>query len=284
MELIYNELSVQPLSADERIANEKIINLIKTYKAVQKNGFRKIRFSKHFHDLQIAPDYTIQKWLDDSKSRTHRDIFLGIYVYPFMNYEKDEKEVMEYLDHTYSHENIPNGFNREECKGLGAAYVYNTLAISFPNHEIWKENIIEIVEEKDESEKIVSVVNIFSDICAEENVVTTFIEQFKEVTIVESNLEPTKKPIHFRDDHGNDVLLAFAKRLVNSKYVEGIINSIAWKSQETKFIRKVNSDGTIELRLHWDDRGLGMIIQTTGRNQRETFEIAKHINTEYGHC
>ena len=40
-------------------------------------------------------------------------------------------------------------------------------------------------------------------------------------------------------------------------------------------------DGKIELVLYWEDKGIGIIIQTTGRNYRETEEIARLLKKEF---
>ena len=48
-----------------------------------------------------------------------------------------------------------------------------------------------------------------------------------------------------------------------------------------RFIRRTYSDGKIELVLNWTDLGYGIIIQTTGRNKRETDEIGEILKATY---
>ena len=111
--------------------------------------------------------------------------------------------------------------------------------------------------------------------------IKTFIERISEVVLQLSPLNPNDKQIRFRPDHGTDVLNAFARQIKNSQYVNGIINSLPWNSRTTNFIRRVYPNGLIEVVLYWTDEGLGMVIQTTGRNQRETEEIARLLEEEY---
>jgi len=89
------------------------------------------------------------------------------------------------------------------------------------------------------------------------------------------------KEVKLRDDHGKEVLLAFAKKIVKSEYVIKVVNSLPFNPQENNFTKKCYPNGQIELVLIETDRGLGLIIQTTGRNQSETEEIAKILEKEF---
>ena len=84
-----------------------------------------------------------------------------------------------------------------------------------------------------------------------------------------------------RDDWGKDKLQAFSERLVNSPYVKGIINSLPYNPWDKEFIREVYDDGRIELVLTKEDKGLGLVLQSTGRNRRETKEIARILYEKY---
>jgi hypothetical protein len=44
---------------------------------------------------------------------------------------------------------------------------------------------------------------------------------------------------------------------------------------------KISSDGKIDLVLYWEDAGYGMVIQTTGKNFRETKAIAEIIKNNF---
>src|SRR5437868_6033308 len=66
----------------------------------------------------------------------------------------------------------------------------------------------------------VEIKNIFSVECFEQNLIKTSIENMNDVELIESILEPSEKKIHFKDDHGKDVLQRFANRLIKSPYVE----------------------------------------------------------------
>ncbi len=105
--------------------------------------------------------------------------------------------------------------------------------------------------------------------------------QSLQLTLLPTDQKPQDKTIKLRDDHGKDVLKKFGKRLCTNEYVEGVVNSLPFNSKERNFIRNVFDNGQVELVLYWTDAGLGMLIQTTGRNKRETEAIANILQDKY---
>lgn len=97
-----------------------------------------------------------------------------------------------------------------------------------------------------------------------------------------STEKPEKKDIHLRDDHGIDILNHWAKRLVNNPYVEAVANSIPFNPHTTNPMKNVHDNGLIELVLTKTDAGHGMVVKTTGRNKKETEEIASILLSRYG--
>lgn len=98
-----------------------------------------------------------------------------------------------------------------------------------------------------------------------------------------SQLAPDRKPIKLRDDHGKVKLQALGKRLVESPFVKGVINSSPFSPTERARIPLKQSfeKGLVEIALTSDDRGLGMVVETTGRNPGETRLIAEHLEEKY---
>lgn len=50
-----------------------------------------------------------------------------------------------------------------------------------------------------------------------------------------------------------------------------------------RFINHTFADGIIHMVLPWTEQGLGIVVQTTGRNKRETDEIARILKEQFGH-
>ncbi|MDN3512489.1 MAG: putative CRISPR-associated protein [Candidatus Jettenia sp.] len=100
--------------------------------------------------------------------------------------------------------------------------------------------------------------------------------------LVRINKKPEDKKIDLRDDHGRDVLMRWAKRLVNNPYVEEIVNSLPFSPRTTNPIKKVCDNGFVDIVFTKTDAGYGMVIKTTGRNKKETEEIVKILMERYG--
>ena len=75
---------------------------------------------------------------------------------------------------------------------------------------------------------------------------------------------------------------AHARKLIQSPYVVGIINSLPFQPNAKNYIHQVKSDGTIEIVLTDTDKGLGLAVKTTGENLRETKRIAEILQNKYG--
>jgi putative CRISPR-associated protein (TIGR02619 family) len=99
--------------------------------------------------------------------------------------------------------------------------------------------------------------------------------------IPKTDISPEQKPIDLRDDRGKDVLQEFAEKIRRSPYVTEIINSLPYNPKQRNAFKKAEDNGKIEFVLHWTDRGLGIVIQTTGRNLAETTTIALHLQEKF---
>lgn len=96
--------------------------------------------------------------------------------------------------------------------------------------------------------------------------------------IPKDETEPERKQITLSGDHhGNDELEKFAKKLCRSPFVREVVNSLQYNSYQRYPIRRAKADGIVDFVLTWTDKGLGLCVQTTGRNQTETNTIALHL-------
>jgi hypothetical protein len=281
MELIFNELSLKPSVDNAQIANTLVEKLIKTYAQAKSKGFRKIRFHQVFEDIALLEGYTFLDWLNHTTNRNFKDLLLGARVYPFIS-EGDDWAEDEYLKRRYFFEN--DFIEKTEPQGLAAAVIYKTLAVSLATHDYWKMRQLQvfIVDENLTNDSIVeNVHNVCEDTGFESPEIQDFIDSISTPVLIPSTLDPEQKEIHLRDDHGKDKIKAFATRLLQSEYVVSVINSLPFNPHATNLIRKTYADGRIEMVMYWEDKGLGLVIQTTGRNIHETNAIAKILTDEY---
>lgn len=72
-----------------------------------------------------------------------------------------------------------------------------------------------------------------------------------------------------------------SKKIIQSPYVIGIVNSLPFNPSERKFIKRIRANGNIEIVLTDTDKGLGLVVKTTGRNIRETKLIAQILQKKY---
>jgi len=281
MELIFNELSLQPSVGNAQTANLLVENLIKTYSQARSRGFKKIRFHQVFEEIALLEGYTFSDWLKNTTNRTFKDLLLTAKVYPFINEEDDWAEI-EYLKCRYFFEN--EFIARTEPQGLASAVIYETLAISLATHEYWKQHQLPVLVIDENLEGILlakSVNNVCESSDFESSVIQDFIGSISTPVLEPSVLVFNQKEIHLRDDHGKEKLTKFGKKILQSQYVVSVINSLPFNPKATNLIRKTYADGKIEMVLYWEDKGYGLVIQTTGRNIHETNLIAKILTEEY---
>jgi hypothetical protein len=280
MDLIFNEISANYLANSEHEAKQRMQNLLDVCKKAKENGFSNLRVERQFDSERLKERYSIVDWLNDrSVLPTQKSFFLSYRRFPYIE-ESDESAETTFIEKSYFLDEADElRFNGKLTEGLAVAYIYDTLAMSFPVNEVWEKNDIKLIERENEIERTVKVrhVSLLAHFEAHKN----FIAAQKEIILQETELSPSDKIIHLRDDHGQDILNEFAKKLIQSRYVVKVINSLPFNQKCTNFIRKVYPDGKIEIVLIWTTPGYGLIIQTTGRNERETEKIAQILEENY---
>ena len=159
------------------------------------------------------------------------------------------------------------------------AYLRQGLSISFPTHAVWHKTEIQLEKRSEAGNEVVSVAHASQ--AGNLKVHRPWLETLRTPQLVTTDVPPDQKQIALRHDHGRDTLLDFARRLIRSPYVVGVVNSLPFNPAAGNFIRRVYPDGMIEVVLVWTDAGLGLAVQTTGRNLRETQEIGARLRAEF---
>lgn len=281
MNLAFNELSFQPLVENEYVLTDRFLNMAKTFmKANDSFGFSHIVFPTDIGVLKVTSQKTLYEWANQISNKNEKNIILSLIKKPFTNDILNEQSdrVNEYY-----FENQELGIEQTYCNGLSMAHITEVPSISLGGEAFWEQIQINFFRENINTNIIenVTVLNISIEDSLNNSLFSLFAESTAQYSLVESSLLPTQKSISFRPDHGTDILTAFANRLINSTYVISVINSLPFNPKTVRFIRNVFNDGKIEIVLHWEDAGFGMLIQTTGRNYRETKAIAEILQNEY---
>lgn len=279
MELFFNELSAFYREANRYGARARMENLLAVCRQAREEGFHLLRTDRDFDSQELTTGYRVWDWYGDSMvSMTMKSFFLGFRKFPYETGEEQAEEA--FLAATYRLcEPDETKFHGAVTAGLAWACIGETLCVSFPANAVWKRTRIRLTQEKDGTVSTIEVRH-----AGETDHIASHKEWFasiREVTLVKTDLSAAEKKIALRNDHGKDVLTEFAGKLTGSPYVTGVINSLPFNPKERSFIRKVLSEGRVELVLTWTDAGLGMVVQTTGRNLHETRAIADILKQEY---
>lgn len=276
MNLAFNETSFQPYYNSTQELQSSFIELLKLFKSLQEEyGFQHLVFPVDIYQSQVLAGQSFVQWVEGLHGIPKQAI-LSVIKRPFSNEELADRE--DQLNAFYF-ENPELGIEQNYCTGLGLAYLQRTATLSLHSHAFWCADEIEFIKMV-EIDSLVKVVNTSYCGALGTNFIR-FAEANAKIELIETELTPAEKHIHFRDDHGTDILMAFAKRLVQSVYVTEVINSLEFNAHTSRFIRRISDNGQIELVLHWEDKGYGMVIQTTGRNHRETEKIAHILRDKY---
>ena len=279
MNIAFNEISIRPFAESSHTLKAHFINLGKTFKTLKTEyNVSHLIFPSNLAEFEVQPKMSIHKWLEGLNGLKKQQIITLISRKPFSHdvLVGHEEEIDSYV---FSNEEL--GIEEDICIGLGVADICQTASISLGTHVFWKSDkiLFNILDYSTEERTPVSVPNCCLEELSEN--FKTWLEDNSEVVLVTTDIEPSDKPIHLRDDHGKDILDIFAKKLRNSNYVVSIINSLQFNPTTSRFIRKCFSDGKIEFVLHWEDKGIGLIAQTTGRTYNETVAIAELLKDKY---
>lgn len=279
MELFFNEISSYYKESNRYGAKKRMIDFLDLCKKAKMEGFNLVRTNREFVSQELSDSYKISDWYSDTTIPRHlKDFFLGFRKFPYET--GDDTAEDRFIQATYRlNEPEETKYDGAVTEGLAWAYIRETLCISFPVNSVWRKTNICLREEKGQEN---SLVRAFHASQLEHIVFhQAWIDSLKEIVLIEIDTLPSQKKVNLRDDHGKDTLIAFAQKLLQSPYVKGVINSLPFNPKERSFIRSVYSDGRIELVLIWTDEGFGVVVQSSGRNLRETIAIAQILKDKY---
>lgn len=280
MELVFNELSFRDYKDEQGLIDSFISLGVLFEKARDQYGYKHILFPSSLATLQACDNKTFSAWLNDVPTKKRNKILPIIFKRPFTeDYLGDKSGALA----SYFFVSDELQIVQEYCDGLATADIMDIPAISLANHNIWLSQILTIYKETDTTPAELKVTNL-----ADEEVLNS--AEFQNFTdrIAVLNLQPSSLTIEqklnnitLRKDHGKDKLKLLAERIVRNDYVNGVVNSLPFNPRTSRFIKSVYKNGLIEIIMHWEDAGYGMVIETTGRNFKETDEIAKMLRDEF---
>lgn len=259
MEIYFNELSC-PSGTD--IDYNDIQNLRAVYQQARIYGIRTCRIDSSSFNSLLNTVPTIK-----GADLNIRNFLFSFFKQPYESEMVEEKQDI-YLEHEWC-------FEDTRCFGLALCCILDCISLSISRPR-WRYAKLMISCDGDERE----VRNAFDDESMDSH--ADWLVGKTPIELIECTLEPREKRICLRKDHGADTLEEFCEKIVRSKYVLEVVNSLPFNPGSRRFIHRVRGNGLIEIVLPWTDQGLGIVVQSTGRNQRETQRIAENLQEIYG--
>lgn len=270
----FNELSF--LDKDDNEDSFLIFsNFANTIKALKAKGFNGIRYEHGITSLTKENLRNIFNLRNDPKGRILFDLILATARNPYLDSDTEAEE-------RYINDDFEVKVNETWCEGQGftAAYLLDTIVISLCTHHKWEDPSYVVRNTKDKQD-VGHVLNVVTSESLETEAFQLFVEERTPLNPERCNILPEKKLCKFRNDHGSDKLILLWNRLRNCEFIISAINSLEFNPNGKEFIEKCFDDGKIHIRLVESDAGYGMVIQTTGKNKRETIAIGKFIMQKY---
>ena len=273
-QVCFNELSF--LDKDDNEDSFLIFsNFAKTIKALKAKGFNGIRYEHGITSLTNENLRNIFNLRNNPKGKILFDLILATARNPYLDSDTEAEE-------RFVNENFEVKVNDTWCVGQGftAAHLLDTIVISLYTHTKW-ENPSYVIRNTQEKREVGQVLNVVTSESSETEIIQSFVEQRTPLNLERCNILPEKKSCKFRKDHGSDKLKLLWERLRNCEFIISAINSLEFNPNGKEFIEKCFDDGKIHIRLVGSDAGYGMVIQTTGKNKRETIAIGESIMQKY---
>lgn len=133
MDLVFNELSIEPLCENVPQCHERISHFIEIVKKAIGLKFNKIRYDRYFNEVMLAENYSLEDFCNEPQNRTIGTLLRGLYRYPFIDEGSEE-------ENRYIQSNFFLIKNDDTLKvyGLASAYLYSIPAIGFQSEDFWK--------------------------------------------------------------------------------------------------------------------------------------------------
>lgn len=140
LEMVLNELSLQPVADDVLTARQRMLVLVTTMSAATRSGVSKVlRTHRDLNAEELASGYPVAQWRNDHEvDRDTRRFFTSLATKaPYL---------ADISDSTISNKVDSSDFFHEErsAAGLGIAYLLDTLALSIRSAPCWYPGYLEI--------------------------------------------------------------------------------------------------------------------------------------------
>lgn len=268
----------------QMISDGEVENIVRNYANVIKCagnlGYKKVRYETGLDDVMLTQNESLKSYCGKHSRDNSCQLLLSTVRRPYID-ETDEQKVEQYILNQYRLKMDGQEYD-DMC--FCAAYLANSFLVGLDVIPIWKNLKYSLSINSDNEELEEPLYCVVSEEQYQDREFSKWIDEHDIIdgaSIIKTSVEPSKKKIHLRDDHGKDLLTAHAHRILNSPFVIEIINSTPFKQYAKQYVDEVKANGQIEIVLMNTDAKFGMVVQTTGRNLKETIWIANELKKKY---
>jgi len=277
-EVFFNSQTPQIVSGGE--VENMVRNYANVIKCAGKLGYEKVRYETGLDDVMLTQNESLKSYCGKHSRDKICQLILSTVRRPYID-ETDEQKIEQYILNQYR---LKIGDKEYDDTCFCAAYLANSFLVGLDIIPIWKnlEYTLCINTEHEELEE--TLYCVVSEEQYGNAALGKWIDEHDVVdgtNIIKTTVAPSEKKLHLREDHGKEVLTAHAHRILNSPYVVEIINSTPFKQHAKQYVDEVKANGQIEIVLTKTDAKIGMVVQTTGRNLKETIWIANELKKKY---
>ncbi|MBE9005172.1 hypothetical protein IQ259_08980 [Fortiea sp. LEGE XX443] len=141
LDLILNELSLQNLAPNERIAHQWMSELIRTIKTFTAQGIKvSLRSKENFHTIMLAPNYPLRRWLNEA-DQLERGFIKALAIKAPLSLDLSNSAIQDIENNSGLCEFYYQG---ELAIGLGIAHLLDAVAVSFLSNKCWNLSRLEI--------------------------------------------------------------------------------------------------------------------------------------------
>ena len=135
--------------------------------------------------------------------------------------------------------------------------------------------ILEFIFEEEEDNKIIT--STIGDILLED-----YLES-KEIELIKCSKQEKNEKVDGGRHHDKEIVKAFGKKLIQNHYVCKILGSAEYETKKKNFVLEVEPQGQkgiIKIKIPNEEKAT-ILIQTSGRNQKETTKIAQILEEKF---
>jgi len=194
MGLFFNELSIKE-GPNQETGRKWMEGLVAVFQKASAMDFKELKTTNAFLTFPLAPAYKLNDWLYDQTVDRDSRLLVKTKVSksPFIEELLERKDNENHLLYEFKYKN-------QKAIGLGAAYLFDSLAVSFSNSSDWDKPLVElwVTQISEEDRMMESIENVNHASKPEHlNLLTQWINQRKRANISNGKLLWLKRKEYF---------------------------------------------------------------------------------------